>query len=77
MILRARKIKRSDYQVKNKSDGSSHTCVPLNWRKTPDLREHDIMHHRTFEERGMQYPRVVIDNHIYNIHHCEGRLLLH
>lgn len=66
-----KKIKRSDYQVKNQVGWVITYLCPLELGGKPDFGNTIIMHHRTFEERGMQYPRVVIDNHIYNIHHCE------
>jgi hypothetical protein len=66
-----KKIKRSDYLVKNQVGWVVTYLKPLELGGEPNISNTIIMHHRTFEERGTQYPQVIIDNRIYNIHHCE------
>ncbi|HEY8395501.1 MAG TPA: hypothetical protein VIK96_01860 [Bacilli bacterium] len=66
-----KKIKRSDYMVKNQVGWVISYLKPLELGGKADLGNTIIMHYRTFEERGMQYPRVVIDDNVYNIFYCE------
>jgi len=66
-----KKIKRSDYNVKNQVGWVVTYLKPLELGGKPDLGNVIIMHHRTCEGRGNQYPTVVIDNQVYNIIHDE------
>jgi hypothetical protein len=66
-----KKIKRSDYLVDNQVGWVISYLKPLELGGKDNIGNIVIMHHRTFEEKGMQYPKMVIYDQEYIIHYSE------
>lgn len=66
-----KKIKRSDYLEKNQVGWLITYLKPLELGGENNIGNIIIMHHRTYEERGMQYPRIIIDDNEYLVHYCK------
>jgi hypothetical protein len=66
-----KKIKRTDYLVKNQVGWVITYLKPLELGGEPNIGNTIIMHHRSFEERALQYPKIIIDTEVYIVHHCE------
>lgn len=64
-----RKIKRSDYLVKNQVGWVISYLKPLELGGEDNIGNIIILHHHTFEEKGLQYPKVIIDDKEYLIHY--------
>jgi hypothetical protein len=65
-----KKIKQTEYQQKNQVGWVITYMKPLELGGEANLSNTIIMHHRTFEERGSQYPLITIDNVEYQVIHC-------
>lgn len=66
-----KKIKRSDYLEKNQVGWVISYLKPLELGGKDNIGNIIILHHRTLEEKGMQFPKVIIENQEYMIHHSE------
>jgi len=66
-----KKIKRSDYLVKNQVGWVITYLRPLKAGGNNNIGNIIIMHHRTFEEWNYQYPEFTIDRTDYIIHYDE------
>lgn len=66
-----RKIKRSDYLVNNQVGWVISYLKPLELGGTDNIGNIIIMHHHTYEEKGMQFPKLVIDDIEYMIHYSK------
>lgn len=66
-----KKIKRSDYLEKNQVGWVITYLKPVELGGKNNIGNTIIMHHRTFEEKGLQYPKISIDNQEYMIYYCE------
>jgi len=64
-----RKIKRSDYLVKNQVGWVISYLKPLELGGADNIGNIIIMHHHTYEEKGLQYPKVIIDDKEYLIYY--------
>lgn len=64
-----RKIKRSDYLEKNQVGWVITYLKPIELGGPDNIGNIIIMHHRTFEERGLQYPKITIENKEFLIHY--------
>lgn len=66
-----KKIKRSDYLVDNQVGWVISYLKPLELGGKENIGNIIIMHHRTFEEKGLQFPKMVIYDQEYIIHYSE------
>jgi len=66
-----RKIKRSDYLVDNQVGWVISYLKPLELGGRDNIGNIIILHHRTFEEKAMQYPNLTIDDQEYIIHYSK------
>ncbi len=66
-----KKIKRSDYLEKNQVGWVITYIRPLEAGGNDNIGNIIIMHHRTFEEWGFQYPEFSIAGNDYRIHYDE------
>ncbi len=66
-----KKIKRSDYLEKNQVGWVIAFIKPLELGGSNNVGNTMIMHHRTFELKGMQYPHVMIEEQEFVIHYVK------
>jgi hypothetical protein len=65
-----KKIKKSDYQKNNQVGWVITHLKPLELGGEDHIGNTIIMHHRTFAERGLQFPKITIDDVEYQVMHC-------
>lgn len=66
-----KKIKRDDYLEKNEVGWVVTYIKPLSIGGNKDKGNVIIMHHRTMEEKGTNYPEFIIGHKKYICHHDE------
>ena len=66
-----RKIKRSDYLENNQVGWVISYLKPLELGGTDNIGNIILMHHRTLEAKGMQFPNIKIDEDEYVVHYSK------
>lgn len=66
-----RKIKRDDYLENNQVGWVISYLKPLELGGSDNIGNIIIMHHQTLEAKGMQYPRVIIEDQEFMIHYSK------
>lgn len=66
-----KKIKRSDYLIENQVGWLIAYLKPLEIGGSDNIGNIIILHHETFKAKGMQFPKVIINETEYLIHYVE------